>query len=112
MKKAELEQKLQTESKSWWDNLPKPGSINSYRCARCGYVIVTIDVDRGVTPAYLACRGNTTCDGTMTSGWYRGNVPLIATPATYEWYRPDDTDSLVGYDTDHVLHGGLLLRKV
>ena len=47
--------------------------INQYTCRDCKESTVTVDVDEGVTPMFLACRATPDCKGTMASAMYRGN---------------------------------------
>lgn len=103
------------------------GEKNAYWCERCRGYVVTVDVDEGVTPMFLACRvkgeprapGND-CTGTMRSMMYPdepwptedGHGTPIPTEPAYEWFRPtlqwarrQGADTLL-----HVKNGGLILR--
>ena len=85
------------------------GKKNSYRCETCNGVIVTVDVDDGVTPFLLSCKVTPGCIGMMKSNFYR--IDQSAT-AEYEWFKPV---SLKGYSAgmkQHIKMGGLDLRKV
>ncbi|MCI0391871.1 MAG: hypothetical protein MOB07_24275 [Acidobacteria bacterium] len=110
------------------------GKYNRYMCESCGFSILTLDLVKGVTPAFLRCKrdeltgdpcvGERTVGGLdttrdtgysfMHSQWYRS--PENKHPAVipdYEWYRPTLTE-LAGLDEgtrDHVENGGLLLRR-
>jgi hypothetical protein len=91
------------------------GKRNAYACPVCGGLTVTIDVDPGVTPAFLACRAAgdvDLCTGVARSFWYRVNGLPIGEPA-WEWYRPTEQEArrLDPYSRSHVGMGGLLLRK-
>ena len=82
------------------------GRKNAYECESCGYYIVTIDRDPGVTPFMVKCEN---CGGMASSKFYR--VQEYLSP-THQWYRPD---SLAGIDTryyDHLERGGLILRAI
>jgi hypothetical protein len=110
---------------------------NAYFCDTCLHYIVTIDVDEGVTPMFLACRylgeptdPRNTCKGQSHSMMYPDEPwpthdpagrPIPTTP-TWEWYKPDRAEmkrllkkarqgstSAAG-TVDHVDKGGLLLR--
>lgn len=108
------------------------GRLNAYWCESCNGYIVTIDIDEGVTPMFLACRvkgdpadpGND-CRGRMHSMMYPalpwpatdGFNTAIPTVPTWEWYKPDaqemkryrrrgDAETI-----EHVRKGGLLLRR-
>lgn len=85
---------------------------NIYTCRQCGGHIVTVDRDDGVTPFMLNCRAMEGCKGTMESSFYRVFDQKMA--ASYEWYRPDETEFAVLKDItqEHVRKGGLLLRPV
>lgn len=76
--------------------------INCYTCV-LGHNTVTVDIDTGTTPMFLACK---TCGKQATSHMYHCDQSL--TP-TWEWYAPNPTDC-ADYEMDHVLCGGLLLR--
>lgn len=101
---------------------------NAYYCEDCRGYIVTVDVDAGVTPMFLACRvlgeptdTANTCKGTSKSMMYPdepwpehdGHGTPIPTEPTWEWYRPDgrETRELDSGSFEHVAKGGLLLRK-
>lgn len=106
---------------------------NAYWCRECKGYVVTIDVDEGVTPMFLACRvkGDPTddandCKGMMHSMMYPaepwpatdGFDAAIPTIPTWEWYMPDEAE-LERYRREgdmamleHVHKGGLALRKV
>jgi hypothetical protein len=86
---------------------------NAYWCEDCRGYVVTLDVDKGVTPMFLACRVKgepddpaNDCKGTMRSMMYPappwpkhdGFGSEIPTEPTWEWY-------------EHVRKGGLLLRR-
>lgn len=82
------------------------GRKNAYECDGCGYYIITIDRDPGVTPFMKRCEN---CQGMAYSKMYRVQDRL---EPTHEWYRPA---SLAGVPTsayDHIEKGGLLLRSI
>lgn len=86
--------------------------INTYTCVRksCGNVIITKDVDAGVTPFIIGCPK---CGERAQSSFYK--AALGSTP-THEWYRPS-LDELKGNAhgpgaIEHILRGGLLLRQI
>lgn len=103
------------------------GEKNAYYCDTCANYVVTIDVDDGVTPMFLACRAlgdpeevTNTCGGMMRSMMYPpepwpehdGYGEAIPTEPTWEWYQPDPVE-LAGVEDgvrEHVELGGLLLR--
>ena len=77
--------------------LPQPG---------CGYFIITIDRDFGVTPFMVGC-GN--CGGMAYSKMYRVAVDIAP---THEWYRPNSLDGIDEGTHEHIRGGGLLLRPI
>lgn len=102
--------------------------LNAYWCPDCHGYVITEDVDKGVTPMFLACRvkgepnarGNT-CKGHMKSMMYpKQPWPAeddyghqIPTEPTWEWYMPDRRERrrLSEGILAHVVKGGLLLRR-
>lgn len=96
-----------------WDQDPEVfdgrGLKNTYTCDVCRGKIVTEDVDRGVTPAFIACRATRHCTGMMASGFYRTD-PFAR--ADGEWYRPsrDALKDMTIQERKHVVDGGLVLR--
>jgi len=85
------------------------GKKNRYTCDKCKGIIITIDRDDGVTPAFLSCKVTQGCTGTMNSDFYRVKTN---TPPNYEWYKPE---SLLGFSRamkQHIEMGGLVLRKI
>lgn len=103
------------------DGFANSGKLNGYICeADPSHRIVTIDREPGVTPFTIQC---VACEAlnrlplkrglyrhaAMTSCFYR--VPQDLEP-THEWYRPDSLDGLAPGIVDHLLKGGLTLRKI
>jgi hypothetical protein len=89
------------------------GKINVYSCP-AGHTTVTIDTDEGVTPMMLRCTkrakdGKHDCTEYARSSWYRCDQAL--TPE-YEWYKPASLKGLNRDEKEHVVKGGLLLRKI
>ncbi|ALJ08263.1 hypothetical protein [Brevundimonas sp. DS20] len=73
----------------------------------CGQAMWTIDREPGVTPFLTSCRH---CGGYAQSRSYQ--VPQD-TVADFEWYRPDAfTPDMKAATRDHILNGGLILRKI
>lgn len=111
---------LPDEVVTWLEGRPAVPLWNGYKCERCGRVIITIDIHRGVTPFTLACRVGSKCRGTMKSNMYPGDgaPPPVEYQQRYadrvwHWYRPNQSD-LMSCDSntrEHVMRGGLLLRK-
>lgn len=101
------------DTRDVWDEEPQVfdgrGLKNTYTCNVCHGKIVTEDVDRGVTPAFIACRATRYCLGTMASGFYRTDP---ATPTQGEWYRPrrEALKDMTIAERRHVVDGGLVLR--
>lgn len=100
---------------------------NAYWCEACHGYVVTIDVDEGVTPMFLACRvkgdpsdpGND-CKGMSQSMMYPkepwpetdGYGNPIPTEPTWEWFKPADPSKLPPGMREHVEKGGLDLRPI
>lgn len=106
---------------------------NAYWCQSCHGYVVTIDLDEGVTPMFLACRVKgepsdpaNDCQGRMHSMMYPeepwpatdGYDNPIPTEPTWEWYKPFEPE-LKRYrrrgdeaTLEHVRKGGLLLRRI
>lgn len=98
------------------------GRVNVYACTPspipsstmtggCGYWIVTIDREAGVTPMFVKC-GH--CGGMATSRMYKVGHGL---EPTHEWFRPtSEADLPKGYSvescSDHLSNGGLLMRPI
>ncbi len=63
------------------------GKINVYTCPVCGYHTVTIDVDDGVTPAFIFC---VACGSdAAASSFYQ--APQHYCPEM-EWFKPTDEE--------------------
>ena len=93
------------------------GRWNVYTCDTCRGVTVTIDVDEGVTPAFLDCRASGRvgqCTGRASSSFYpKGERPSTLPPPAWEWYRPAPADvaAMAPATQAHVKAGGLLIRR-
>lgn len=89
----------------------EPNKLNVYTCIN-NHSIKTIDVDNGVTPMLLTCA---ICQGDAKSSFFNDTRPDLE--VSHEFYRPDlhFTMKKLRKSTsmlEHVLAGGLLLRKV
>ena len=82
--------------------------VNCYHCWNCGNIIKTVNKDDGVTPVIIQCE---VCGFEATSNFYLDLCP--DKPSTHEWYRPSLKFVLKTTPSvrEHVLNGGLLLRK-
>ena len=87
------------------------GKKNIYTCEKCGFHVVTVDRDEGVTPFMIACRAFG-CDGHMHSSMYRVFDQRIK--ARFEWYRPGEPELAMMSPAmqDHVRMGGLAMREI
>ena len=89
------------------------GKINVYGCQTCGGKIVTIDLDKGITPFMIGCKATPECDGDMYSSFYNVDQSL---EAEYEWYRPKSVEHYPAEHRkmmqDHIDKGGLDMRKI
>lgn len=88
-----------------------PDRINGWLCKVCQRWTVTVDVDHGVTPMFLACRAAEGCDGTAVSAMYQ--PPEDIGEPQWEWYRPTDKQArrMGPGMADHVARGGLAIRR-
>lgn len=97
-------------------NTPALPRENAYMCDTCKKPTVTVDVDEGVTPAFLGCRATEGCKGMGHSMMY----PRLPRPAEYpapafEWYKPTEAE-VAEVEKDypgsmqHWKNGGLFLR--
>jgi len=92
------------------------GKKNIYTCPK-GHQTVTVDVDDGTTPFMLRCRqrdddGKHNCTEFSQSSGYNLTPDQQLFEPEYEWFKPT---SLKGYSADmkeHLLKGGLELRKI
>lgn len=82
------------------------GQKNGYQCRnpRCGHLLITIDLDDGVTPMMKRCP---TCGEMATSLFYRIDQSL---PIEGYWYRPKSTRGMSREMRQHVEQGGLDYR--
>ena len=96
------------------------GRENVYVCPVCQGFTVTVDVDEGVTPAFIDCRasGNERdCLGMAASSFYpEGPRPAHIPPPAWEWYKPTITearaeDRKFSGMADPARRGGLFLRR-
>lgn len=85
------------------------GKKNIYTCDKCFGHIVTVDVDRGVTPFTIDCKVTFDCKGWMQSSMYR--VFDQSMRADYEWYRPSTVEAHPFHMQEHIQRGGLILRE-
>jgi hypothetical protein len=116
--KAELEEQLKTLDPNWWStNIPPQGAINAYKCNTCLKCVLTVDMDRGVTPMFMGCKATEGCNGTSNSAGYPKTSPPLESldRPKYEWYRPE-ANALGLFHEDqqvdeYIRRGGLLLRK-
>ena len=89
------------------------GRVNGYGCQnrQCRYVMVTVDVDDGVTPFMVGCPN---CGTQAHSFFYPTQGCPPAEKATHEWYAPDEEErrELSAAELDQVERGGLLLQRL
>lgn len=84
---------------------------NAYFCKACKRIIITVDVNEGVTPMFIQCPE---CYCPATSFMYQLPGALhLGVEAEYEWYKPSESETLLlsKGEADHVFNGGLLMRK-
>lgn len=96
------------EEKEFFKNAKK-NVFNCYKCTDCGTITKTKDIDAGVTPASIVCKG---CNSLSWSSFYNDIKPNEE--HTAEWYRPSlkEVLQLSSGALDHVLKGGLLYRDI
>lgn len=83
------------------------GRVNAYKCQSCKNLIVTKDVEDGVTPFMIECRK---CEGDMYSAFYKVPQDL---PHDAEWrseFPPDYDAESKRISQDHRDNGGLFLH--
>ena len=94
---------------------------NAYFCKNCRKVTITVDVNEGVTPAFIQCPH---CNKDMASSFmyqipgcmmfeYVPGIGMQELPADLEWYKPQANEIALLSDAEkeHVNNGGLLSRK-
>lgn len=103
MNEKEYSKMIEAENKRASERL-----INAYDCNKCGFRLVTKDIDSGTTPMFMKCHE---CGANSISTMYR--VPQDLKPSA-EWYRPAfaEYQKLWGGYKQHVEMGGLLFRKI
>ena len=85
---------------------------NAYVCKTCRRVMVTVDLEEGVTPMMLNCD---MCPGTAYSCFYRVPPDLIP---QYAWKKPEPADygkyrkEVRAAVREHVERGGLCLYRI
>lgn len=114
--REQLEADLARKSPVWWASVQeRVGKENYYYDRACRFGIVTVDLHAGTTPTHLACRNPKKCTGVMNSMGYpdpQAKPAWLGDP-THEWYRPDEIDDEAeDLEADHLMNGGLLLRKI
>jgi hypothetical protein len=101
------------------------GAINGYQCEDCGKVTMTIHVEEGTTPMFLACRAEglepeqSKCKGQAVSLGYPENaLPDYLKEALrergWEWHKAGTGELLAmgPEEQSYVKMGGLLLRRI
>ena len=82
---------------------------NSYLCKKCLGIVVTIDIDEGVTPFMMKCRADPGCGGESYSAMYR-NVPNIKPHYLWRKPTPDEYKASSKDTKNHFDQGGLDLH--
>lgn len=112
MSKREIERKFKqlliNVEKDDFYKVDLSNRVNCYTC-QYGHITKTIDRDAGVTSMMILCD---TCKQPARSSFYRDLNPSEL--PVKEWFRPDlkKVLKLKGMELDHVLSGGLMLRKI
>lgn len=101
---------IDVQTKEYYTSIDLTNRVNHYECVKCGYVTKTIDVDAGCTSMQIPCYR---CQSAARSHFYE-KLPIDKEPEL-EWYRPSQKETIKlrkkPHLLDHVLKGGLLLRK-
>lgn len=83
------------------------GQINKFICSY-GHETITRDLDNGKIPGSIGCKVYS-CRSLAHSIDY--GCPQDLQPE-WEWYKPKNQSGLTMDEIDHVIQGGLLLRKI
>ena len=96
------------QTNEYYTKVDLTNRVNCYVCPS-GHITKTKDVDAGVTPMFIQCE---TCQAQARSSFFKDIAPDKL--PTQEYYRPDlnQTLKLKPEMLDHVLRGGLMLRKI
>jgi hypothetical protein len=87
------------------------GRYNAYTCEKCGKAYLTLDVDPGTTPMFMACYATEGCDGeAVSAGYPEGEPPAHLGDPIIHWVRPTERqfEKLSGSLKQHVVRGGLI----
>lgn len=89
----------------------KPNHVNCYVCENCGQITKTIDIEKGTTPFMIDCTVDG-CGGLAKSSFYNDLSPTLK--PSHEWFRPSLKATLRQQRgmIDHIVQGGLELRKI
>ncbi|CCG99818.1 hypothetical protein FAES_1808 [Fibrella aestuarina BUZ 2] len=88
-------------------NMSNLSRINTYTCPS-NHVLVTRDIDSGVTPMFKKCP---TCGADARSGFYNNELQRL-TP-THEWYKPAYPERYAHPGLrEHCMKGGLAFRAI
>lgn len=82
------------------------GKRNSYTCEECGVMVITQDMDEGVTPFMIKCRGTDGCEGHSLSGMY-GKLPEVRPHFIWRKPTPEEYLKMGRGMKEHVDKGGL-----
>jgi len=118
MKKSEIEKRYnkllhEVATNEYYTKVDLTNRVNSYVCPE-GHISKTRDVDSGVTPMFIKCES---CQHQAASRFYKDVNPIQ--DVTQEFYRPS-LRQLLKMSTrewndgmiEHVLSGGLMIRKI
>jgi hypothetical protein len=97
----------------FYNEIDLSNRVNVYGC-RNGHAVKTNDVDAGVTPFMIRCP---VCGEMSRSSMYQPKETAKDVEISAEWYRPGFAELLKLYkkkpqQVEHVLSGGLLMRKL
>lgn len=88
------------------------GEFNGYECDKCGFITVTLYIDKGVTPFILRCPN---CGGSAVHRYTSRSQPPanIHYSPVKRWVRPtlEQLLKLNPATIEHVLNGGLVFEE-
>lgn len=88
------------------------GKRNAYTCEKCAKVVITEDLEEGVTPFLIGCLATEGCMGMMRSACYRVTGPEIR--PHYHWRKPTKQEykAMSKPMKQHIDQGGLEIYPV
>jgi len=94
---------LSVKTKDYYTKVDLTNRVNCYTC-RCGHITKVRDIDAGVTPMFFSCEK---CNQTANSTGYHDIVPNQEPTQELK-----EVLKLKEGMLEHVLSGGLMIRKI